>query len=106
LRFVDVGETAVIRHPVTSATVARVRIDDERAGPPPSPIQTYKQSWISTTAARRVDRLRGPGVPLVLPPTEEEEEEKAELEEDDEGEKMMWGRRRRKRRWRKRKRRR
>jgi hypothetical protein len=50
LRFVDVGETAVIRHPVTSATVARVRIDDERAGPPPSPIQTYKQSWISTTA--------------------------------------------------------
>ena len=111
LRFVDVGETAVIRHPVTSATVARVRIDDERAGPSPSPIQTYKQSWISTaaaaaTAARRVDRLRGPGVPLVLPPTEEEEEEKAELEEDDEGEKMMWGRRRRKRRWRKRKRRR
>jgi hypothetical protein len=68
----DVGETAVIRfrcasqrietfggshegkvkrHPVTSSTVARVRIDDERAGPPSSPIQTYKQSWISTTAA-------------------------------------------------------
>ena len=54
LRSVDVGETAVIRfrcvsqriekfgwfyegkvkrHPVTSATVARVRIDDERAVP-------------------------------------------------------------------------
>ena len=45
------------RHPVTSATVVRVRIDDERAGPPPSSIQTYKQSWISTAAA---DRLRGP----------------------------------------------
>ena len=66
LRFVDVGETAVIRHPVTSATVARVRIDDERAGSPSSPIQTYKrQSWIST-AAHRIDRKRGPGVPLVL----------------------------------------
>jgi hypothetical protein len=87
LRFVDVGETAVIRfrcvsqridkfggshegkvkhHPVTSATVARVRIDDERAGSPSSPIQTYKrQSWIST-AAYRIDRKRGPGVPLVL----------------------------------------
>jgi hypothetical protein len=25
------------RHPVTSATVAHVRIDDERAGSPPSP---------------------------------------------------------------------
>ena len=58
LRFVNVGETAEIRfrcasqridkfggsherkvkrHPVTSATVA--------------PIQTYKQSWISTAAA-------------------------------------------------------
>ena len=68
----DVGETAVIRfrcvsqriekfggshegkvkrHPVTSATVVRVRIDDERAGPPPSPIQTYMQSWISTATA-------------------------------------------------------
>ena len=65
LPFVDVGETTVIRfryvsqridkfggshkgkvkrHPVTSATVARDHIDDERAGPPPSPIQTYKQS--------------------------------------------------------------
>ena len=65
LRFVDVDETAEIRfrcvsqriykfcgshegkvkrHPVTSATVAHVRIDDERAGPQlPSPIQTYKQ---------------------------------------------------------------
>ena len=56
--------------------VARVRIEDERAGP--SPIQTYKQSWISTAATaatRRVDRLRGPGVPLVLPPAEQEEEE-------------------------------
>jgi hypothetical protein len=72
LRFVDVGETAVIRfrcvsqridkfggshegkvkrHPVTSATVVRVRIDDERAGPQPSSIQTYMQSWISTAAA-------------------------------------------------------
>ena len=61
LWFVDVGETAVIRfrcvsqriekfggshegkgkrHPVTSATVARVRIDDESAGQPPSPTQT------------------------------------------------------------------
>ena len=69
LRLVDVGETAVIRsrcvyqkiekfggshegkvkrHPVTSATVVHVRIDDERAVPPPSSIQTYKQSWIST----------------------------------------------------------
>jgi hypothetical protein len=69
LRFVDVGETVVIRfrcvsrridkfggshegkvkrRPVTSATVARVRIDDERAVP--SSIQTYKQSWISTAA--------------------------------------------------------
>jgi hypothetical protein len=59
LRFIDVGETAVIRfrcvsqridkfggshegkvkrHPVTSATVVRVRIDDEHAGPPPSSI--------------------------------------------------------------------
>jgi hypothetical protein len=37
------------RHPVTSATGVRVRIDDERAGPPPSSIHTYKQSWISTT---------------------------------------------------------
>ena len=65
LRFVDVGETAVIRfrcasqridkfggsregkvkhHPVTYATVVRVRIDDERAGPSPSSIQTYQQS--------------------------------------------------------------
>ena len=61
------------RNPVTSAMVARVRIEDERAGP--SPIQTYKQSWISTAATRRVDRLRGPGVPLVLPPAEQEEEE-------------------------------
>ena len=64
----DVGETVVIlfqcvsqrienfggshegkekRHPVTSATVARVRIHDERAGPPSSPIQTYRHSWIS-----------------------------------------------------------
>jgi hypothetical protein len=72
LRFVDVGETAVIRfrcvshridkfggthegkvkrHPVISTTVVRVRIDDERAGPPPSSIQTYKQSWISAAAA-------------------------------------------------------
>jgi hypothetical protein len=72
LRFVDVGEMAVIRfrwvsqridkfggshkgkvkrHPVTSATVAHVRIDNERAGPPPSPIQTYKQSLISTATA-------------------------------------------------------
>ena len=34
---------------VTSATGVRVRIDDERAGPPPSSRQTYKQSWISTT---------------------------------------------------------
>ena len=83
LRFVDVGETAVIRfrcvsqridkfggshegkvkcHPVTSATVARVRIDDERAGPPPSPIQTYKQSWISsspTAAAATAHRQSG-----------------------------------------------
>jgi hypothetical protein len=63
----------VKRHRVTSATVARVRIDDEHAGPPSSPIQiyqqsrshrvyptpppppsspiqTYKQSWISTAA--------------------------------------------------------
>ena len=69
LPFVDVGETAVIRsrcisqridkfggshegkvksHPVTSATVARVRIDDERGGPLPSPIQIYKQSRVST----------------------------------------------------------
>ena len=39
------------RHPVTSATVARVRIDDKRAGSPSSSIQTYTQSWISTTAA-------------------------------------------------------
>ena len=67
----DVGETVVIRfrcvsqriekfggshegkekrHPVISATVARVRIHDERAGPPSSPIQTYRQSWISTAA--------------------------------------------------------
>jgi hypothetical protein len=59
LRFIDVGETAVIRfrcvsqridkfggshegkvkrHPVTSATVVRVRIDDEHVGPPPSSI--------------------------------------------------------------------
>jgi hypothetical protein len=72
LRFVDVGKMAVIRfrwasqridkfggshegkvkrHPVTSATVAHVRIDNERAGPPPSPIQTYKQSLISTATA-------------------------------------------------------
>ena len=57
LRFVDVGETAGVRfrcasqrinkfggshegkvkcNPVISATVVRVRIDDERAGPPPS----------------------------------------------------------------------
>ena len=70
----DVGETAVIRfrcvsqriekvcgsherkvkrHPVTSATVARVRIHDERAGPPSSPIQTYRQSWISAGGGRR-----------------------------------------------------
>jgi hypothetical protein len=41
----------VKRHPVTSATVARVRIDDKRAGSPSSSIQTYTQSWISTTAA-------------------------------------------------------
>ena len=39
------------RHPVTSATVAHVRIDNERAGPPPSPIQTDKQSLISTATA-------------------------------------------------------
>jgi hypothetical protein len=75
LRSVDdqeVGETAVIRfrcvshrieqfggshegkvkrHTVTSSAVTRVRIDDERAGSPPSQIQTYKQSWISTAAA-------------------------------------------------------
>ena len=67
------------RHPVTSVTVAHVRIDNERARPPPSPIQTYKQLWISTTtttaATCRIDRLRGPGVPLVLPPAEQEEEE-------------------------------
>ena len=44
-------EGKVKRHPVTSATDARVRIDDERAGPPPSPIQTYKQSWISSATA-------------------------------------------------------
>jgi hypothetical protein len=78
LRFVDdqdVGETAVIRfwcasqrikkfggshegkvkrHPVTSAMVARLRIDDERAGPRSLPIQTYKQSWISTAATTTV----------------------------------------------------
>ena len=30
---------------------------------------------------RRVDRLRGPVVPLVFPPVEEEEEKKAEVEE-------------------------
>jgi hypothetical protein len=42
-------EGKVKRHPVTSATCVRVRIDDERAGPPPSSIHTYKQSWISTT---------------------------------------------------------
>ena len=29
------------RHPVASATVARVRIDDGCAGSPSSPIQTY-----------------------------------------------------------------
>jgi hypothetical protein len=38
----------VKRQPVTSATVARVRIDDKRAGSPSSSIQTYTQSWIST----------------------------------------------------------
>ena len=44
-------EGKVKRHLMTSATVTRVRIDDERAGPPSSPIQTYKQSWISTATA-------------------------------------------------------
>jgi hypothetical protein len=42
-------EGKVKRHPVTSATGVRVRIADERVGPPPSSIHTYKQSWISTT---------------------------------------------------------
>jgi hypothetical protein len=37
-KFDGSHEEKVKRHPVTSATVARVRIDDERAGPPPSPI--------------------------------------------------------------------
>jgi hypothetical protein len=88
----DVGETVVIlfrcvsqrienfggshegkekRHPVTSATVARVRIHDERAGPPSSPIQTYRQSWISTapgsaTAAGRRELFKGLSCDRVL----------------------------------------
>jgi hypothetical protein len=55
----DVGETAVIRCPSnqqirrvprgeSETPPSDVRIGDERAGPPSSPIQTYKQSWIST----------------------------------------------------------
>jgi hypothetical protein len=50
---------------------------------------------------RRVDRLRGPGVPLVLEeeePLKDEAEEKAEMEEDEEEkaeeEGRMWRRRR------------
>ena len=35
-KFGGSHEGKVKRHPVTSATVARIRIDDERAGPPPS----------------------------------------------------------------------
>jgi hypothetical protein len=39
-KFGGSHEGKVKRHPVTSTTVAHVRIDNERAGPPPSPIQT------------------------------------------------------------------
>jgi hypothetical protein len=55
---------------------------------------------------RRVDRLRGPGVPLVLEeeePLKDEADEKAEMEEDEEEkaeeEGRMWRRRRRTRKW-------
>jgi hypothetical protein len=44
---------------VTSATVARVRIDDERAGSPSSSIQTYKQSWISTAPTTTTTTAKG-----------------------------------------------
>jgi hypothetical protein len=60
----------VKRHPVTSATVARVRILDERAGSSSSPIQTYKQSWISTAATTFFSSCSSP---LPPPPVAVEE---------------------------------
>jgi hypothetical protein len=51
-------EGKVKRYPVTSATVARVRIDDERAGPPPSPIQTYKQLTAVSPTDRNTTTVR------------------------------------------------
>ena len=49
-KFGGSHEGKVKRHPVTSATATRVCIHDEPARPPSSPIQTYRQSWISTAA--------------------------------------------------------